>query len=85
VCIVRDYYESYIAFSDFLFRKAQKSIVLQAAWYLNDLLLEFDCFFMRMRAEGDLRKAFEIMQLLRGRIIRVKMDLGCAKPNIEKI
>jgi hypothetical protein len=40
---------------------------------------------MRMRAEGDLRKAFEIMQLLRGRIIRVKMDLGCAKPNIEKI
>jgi hypothetical protein len=57
----------------------------KAAWYLNDLLLEFDCFFMRMRAEGDLRKAFEIMQLLRGRIIRVKMDLGCAKPNIEKI
>jgi hypothetical protein len=57
----------------------------KASWYLNDLSVEFDCFFMRMRAEGDLRKAFEIMQLLRGRIIRVKMDLGCAKPNIEKI
>jgi hypothetical protein len=32
-----------------------------------------------------LRKAFEIMQLLRGRIIRVEIDLGCSKPNTEKI
>jgi|GEM_PF-5049474 hypothetical protein len=48
----------------------------KASWYLNDLSVEFDGFSLRMKAEGDLRKAFEIMQLLKGRIIRVEIDLS---------
>ncbi|MGY0287418.1 MAG: hypothetical protein ACUX7D_01430 [Candidatus Methanodesulfokora washburnensis] len=45
-------------------------------------MVEFDGFSLRIKAEGDLRKAFEIMQLLKGRIIRVEIDLSC--PEHEK-
>ncbi|WP_133308301.1 hypothetical protein, partial [Candidatus Methanodesulfokora washburnensis] len=72
--LYREYYESYIGISRFPVERKPKVILsFKASWYLNDLSVEFDGFSLRIKAEGDLRKAFEIMQLLEGRIIRVEI------------
>jgi hypothetical protein len=81
--LYREYYESYISISRFPAERKPKVISsFKASWYLNDLSVEFDGFSLRIKAEGDLRKAFEIMQLLKGRVIRVEIDLSC--PEHEK-
>jgi len=84
--LYREYYEGYVSRIEGRVHVEERSraiLSLKVSWYIDGLSAEFDGFKLKLGVRGGLKKAVEILKLLRERCISIEVDLSGREPDIR--